>query len=143
MNESSLGINIYRAGYVCTDNIFKEKNLTDERVVDYYEMVVFLSDGGYFLANGKKYLITTGSCRLYRKGDRVCSYKFNDVYAVHFNIENQSGKDFLDMIPTFFTLTDLNETVKFVKKLSSSLLKNDDFESVCKLYDLLSYIKSN
>lgn len=143
MDELGLGISIYRAGYVCTDNIFKEKSMTDERIVNYYELVIFLSSGGYFLANGKKYTITAGSCRLYRPGDRVASYKFNDVYAIHFDIrENQNNKGILDMIPIFLTLSDLNTTVEIVEKLSSSLLKNDLFDSVCRLCELLSYINS-
>lgn len=143
MDELGFEISIYRAGYVYTDNIFKEKSMTDERIVNYYELVIFLANGGYFLTNGKKYTITAGSCRLYRPGDRVASYKFNDVYAIHFDIrENQNTKGLLDMIPTFFTLSDLDTTVEIVKKLSSSLLKNDLLDSVCRLCELLSYINS-
>lgn len=143
MDEFSLEISIYRAGYVCTDNIFKEKSMTDERIVNYYELVIFLSSGGYFLANGQKYIITAGSCRFYRPGDRVASYRFNDVYAIHFDIrEPQNSQGLLERIPIFFTLSDLNTTVEIVEKLSSSLLKNAPLDSVCSLCELLSCINA-
>ena len=141
MNIPNLDISIYRAGYVCTDNIFKDKKFTDERVVENYELVIFLSDGGHFQANDKKYTITAGSARLYRAGDKVISYKFNDVYSVHFMISENNNKDVLEAIPTFFTLPNLKETVNMIEDLSSSLLENDNFGSVCKLCSLLSYIK--
>ena len=144
MNTSDLAVAIYHAGYVCTDIIFKDKKFTDERLVEKYELVIFLSDGGYFVANDKKYPITAGSARFYRPGDKVSSYKFNDVYSVHFMIKTtDGGADVLESIPTFFTLPDLNETVKLINRLSVSFLENDEFDSLCRLCELIAHIKSH
>lgn len=144
MNECGLEISLYRAGYVCAANIFKQKRQTDERTVCCYELVIFLSDGGYFFVNNKKYMITSGSCRLFRAGDRVSSYKFNDVYSIHFMInQNGNDKDILENIPTFFTLPDLNEAIKITEELCLCLRENNKLDSICKLCELLSYIKEN
>jgi AraC-like DNA-binding protein len=40
-------------------------------------------------------------------------------------------------------LSDLNEAVKITEEINSYLLENNKFDSVCKLCELLSYIKSN
>lgn len=143
MNGLGIGINVYRAGYICTNNIFKDKDFIDERIVGNYELVIFLTDGGYFKVNGEKYIITAGSGRLYRPGDKVQSYKFNDVYSVHFGIDNNKNKDLLESIPSFFRLSDVSETVKIINNLSSALLKNNDLDCVCRLCELLTHVKSN
>lgn len=143
MNNLEIGIRIYRAGYVCTNNIFKDKGFIDERIVGNYELVIFLSDGGYFKVNDKKYIITSGSGRLYRPNDKVQSSKFNDVYSVHFSIYNNKNKDLLESIPSFFKLSDVSETVKIINNLSSALLKNNDLDCVCKFCELIDHIKSN
>ena len=144
MEKSKLGITIYHAGYVCTKNLFKTANLLDERKANYYELVIFLSDGGYFMVNDKKYMITAGSCRLLRRGDRVSSYKFGDVYSVHFRMEDETkNEDFLQSIPTFFSLSDLDEPINMVKALSASLLEENSFDSFYKLFELISYMKSH
>ena len=144
MNTSDLKIRIYRASYVCTDNIFKERNYTDERIVEKYELVFFLTDGGHFWVNGKKYMITSGTGRFYRPGDRVSSYRFNDVYSIHFMMDgSQKTKEFLEIIPHFFTFPDPSETLKMVRSLNLSMLENDDFDCVFKLCELLSHIKSH
>lgn len=144
MDTPDLRIRIHRASYVCTDNIFKERNYTDERIVENYELVFFLTDGGHFWVNGKKYMITSGTGRFYRPGDRVSSYRFNDVYSIHFMIDgSEKTNESLEIIPRFFTLTDPSETLKMVRSLNLSMLENDDFDCVFKLCELLSHIKSH
>ena len=142
MNDASLSIRIHRACFIPGHVIFQNTNLTRERTVQYYELVFFSEDGGYFSANGKKYHIKAGTGRLYRPGDRVFSYRFGDVYAVHFAVENEDAASaFFREIPTFFALADMKEEIGFVKNIVDSILKGNDMDAVSHLCGLLLCIK--
>ena len=67
--------------------------MTKARTVKCYELVLFLKDRGAAVINSVKYPITAGPVRFHRPGDRVYSYRFNEIYVLHFDVDNkEKGK---------------------------------------------------
>lgn len=138
-------INIYIdvARFVPTNTFFKNSDITKERTVSCYELVLFLKDGGYAVINGKKYPIKAGSVRFHRPGDKVYSHRFNEIYVIHFNVNRKENcKDLFKDIPPFITLTNFENEIDIIKKLITALLEQDDFECFYSLLKLLSCIKT-
>ena len=130
------------ARFMPANMLFKYGDITKERTVERYELVLFLKDGGYASINGKKHPIRAGSVRFHRPGDRVYSCRYNDIYVVHFTVDDfEKSKDFFDKVPSFLTLHEFEEEIVIFKKLITALLEQDDFECVSCLLELLKRIK--
>lgn len=141
-NRAEIGISIDTARFISANAFFKDCNVTKERTVKCYELVLFLKDGGASVINGKKYPIKAGSVRFHRPGDKVYSYRFNEIYVVHFNVDDEEkGKKIFDAIPSFITLADYEKQVNLFKTLINALIMQDDFECICSLWELLKSIK--
>lgn len=141
-NYSGIGIYVDTARFVPANMFFKDSNVTKERTVRCYEIVFFLKDGGYAVINDKKYPITAGSVRFHRPGDRVYSYRFNEIYVIHFNVDNEEkGKEIFSRIPSFVRFPDIENEIIILKKLIAALLEQDDFECILCIWDLLGRIK--
>ncbi len=139
---AGIGIYIDTARFVPANTFFKDCNVTKERTVNCYELVFFLYDGGYAVINGKKHLIKAGSVRFHRPGDKVYSYRFNEIYVIHFNVDNEEkSKEIFNGIPSFITLPDIEEEIIIVKKLITALVEQNDFECIYSLWRLLGSIK--
>lgn len=136
------GVYIDVARFVPANTFFKNCNITEERIVSCYEMVFFLKDGGFSVINGKKYPIKAGSVRFHRPGDKVYSYRFNEIYVIHFNVDNEEkGRKVFNDIPSFITFSSIENEIVIVKKLIAALVERDDFECVYSLWELLGCIK--
>ena len=130
------------ARFIPANVLFKEGDITKERTVKCYELVLFLKDGGYSVINGKKYPITAGSLRFYRPGDRVYSYRFNEIYVIHFTVDNeQKGKEIFYDYPRFIKLLDAKNEISIIKKIVAALISKNDFDCVYSLCELLERIK--
>lgn len=74
-----------------------------------YELILFEQPGGYFCINGKRYNITGHDIRLYKPGDFVYSYRFHDVYVIHFTVGNGICENSeLNSLPAYIHDTDYN-----------------------------------
>ncbi|MBQ8439859.1 MAG: helix-turn-helix transcriptional regulator [Clostridia bacterium] len=139
---AGLGLYIDTARFVPTNALFRHGDITEERTVQCYELVLFLKDGGYSVINGKKYTIAAGSVRFHRPGDRVYSYRFNEIYVIHFTVDDeQKGKEIFDSYPHFIKLPDAEAEIGIIKKLITALVSQNDFDCVCSLFELLDRIK--
>ncbi len=140
---AEIGISIDTARFIPANTFFKDSNVTKERTVNCYEIVFFLKDGGAAVINGKRYPIKANSVRFHRPGDRVYSYRFNEIYVVHFNVDNaEKGKAIFDAFPAFITFPDIENEVGILKTLITALIMQDDFECICSLWELLKCMKS-
>lgn len=139
---AGLGLYIDTARFVPANALFRYGDITEERTVQCYELVLFLKDGGYSVINGKKYPIAAGSVRFHRPGDRVYSYRFNEIYVIHFTVDNeQKGKEIFCTYPHFIKLLDAETEIGIIKKLITALVSQNDFDCVCSLFELLGRIK--
>jgi len=140
---AGMGVYIDVARFVPANTFFKNCNITEERIVSCYELVFFLKDGGFSVINGKKYPIKAGSVRFHRPGDKVYSYRFNEIYVIHFKVDNEEkGRKVFQDIPPFMTLSSVENEIVIVKKLIAALVERDDFECVYSLWELLGCIKT-
>ncbi|MBE6930029.1 MAG: helix-turn-helix domain-containing protein [Ruminococcaceae bacterium] len=136
------GIRIDTARFVPANVFFKNSGVTAERTVECYELVLFLKPGGAAVINGKKYPIAAGSVRFHRPGDRVYSYRFNEIYVLHFRVEDeQRGKALFGGFPAFVTLPDFAEEAQLFRTLIAALVERDDFTCICSLWKLLGSIR--
>jgi len=139
---AGIGITVDTARFVPANTFFKDSNVTKERTVKCYELVLFLKNGGFAVINDKKYPITAGSVRFHRPGDRVYSYRFNEIYVVHFNVDNEAkGKEIFNSIPSFINLPNIENKINLFQKLITALVMQDDFECIYSLWELLGSIK--
>ena len=137
-----VGIYVDTARFLPTNNFFKESNKTEERTTDCYEMVLFLRDGGAAVINGKKYPVKAGSVRFHRPGDRVYSYRFHEIYVLHFTVDDaQKGDSVFADIPPFITLPDMEKEIALFQKLIAAWIGQNDFECMCCLWGLLGRIR--
>ena len=144
----SVGIDmeIIKAAYVPhvqTNNFFNICNPTQKRTAQRYELVMFLKSGGATVINGKRYPITAGSIRFIRPGDEVYSYRYEDIYMMHFIVKNQEQwvKAFAP-IPSFISLPDVETELSLFPKLIAAFIEQKEFECMSILWLLLSRIKA-
>lgn len=143
--EECAGIGIYIdvARFVPANTFFKDCSITRERTVNCYELVLFLKDGGYCVINGKKYPIKSGSVRFHRPGDKVYSYRFNEIYVIHFHVDQEEkGERIFGDIPSFITFPQIEEEIMLVKGLITAWVEKNDFECMYVLWRLLGTMKS-
>ena len=137
-----LGLYIDTARFVPANVLFKHGDITKERTVTCYELVLFLKNGGYAVINGKKYPITANSVRFHRPGDRVYSCRFNEIYVIHFTVDNErKGEEIFRDYPHFIRLSDAEKEIGIIKELIGALVSQRDFDCVCSLCELLGRIK--
>ncbi|MBQ4259594.1 MAG: helix-turn-helix transcriptional regulator [Lachnospiraceae bacterium] len=137
-----IGLKIKRAIFVQEHPCFKDTVITKERTVTRFELVLFLKDGGYSVINGKKHIIHAGSVRFHRPGDKVYSYRFNEVYVVHFQVDNvEIGREMFKNIPSFITIPNVDKEISILKKLIVAYIAQDGFECMNSLWYLLGRIK--
>ena len=140
---AGIGITVDTARFVPANTFFKDRSMTKERTVKCYELVLFLKDGGAAVINGTKYPITAGSVRFHRPGDRVYSYRFNEIYVLHFDVDNkEKGKRIFDSMPSFINLPSFENEIRMYQKLITALVMQDDFESIHSLWEILGSIKA-
>lgn len=139
---AGIGINIDTARFVPANMYFKDCIMTKERIATCYELVLFLKDGGAAVINGKKYPISAGSIRFHRPEDKVYSFRFNEIYVLHFDVDNtEKGKKIFDSLPSFITFPDIEKEISIFKNLIAALIEQDDFECMKCLWTLLGRIK--
>lgn len=63
---------------------------TTPRLVTHYEVVFFQVQGGSCVVNDRLYPINAYDVRFHRPGDVVYSYKYGDIYALHFALDTDS-----------------------------------------------------
>lgn len=138
------GIYIKKARYIPANTLFKENNRTEERTVTCYEVILFLKDGGSAVINGKKYPIIAGSIRFLKPGDRVYSYRFNEIYVFHFDTDNpEKAKNMFEDIPSFFNILDTARLTEIFKSVVEAAINKNDFRSMCFFWQLMGYIKNH
>lgn len=139
---AGLGLYIDTARFVPSNLLFKFGDITKERTVTCYELVIFLKGGGYSVINGQKHTISAGCVRFHRPGDIVYSHRFHDIYVVHFNVDDeQKGKEVFSQFPHFFKLFEAEYELNLMKKIIAALLSKNDFGCTLSLFELLGSIK--
>lgn len=139
---AGIGIYMDTARFVHPDTLFNSVSVTKERTVESYELVFFLKNGGYTVINGKKYLIRSGAVRFLRPGDKVYSARYNEIYVVHFFVDDhKKGAEMLDFMPSFTILSDIDLEIGLVKDLINSMITQNDFDCLCTLWTLLGQLK--
>jgi len=140
---AGIGITIDTARFVPANTFFKDCNMTQERTVNCYELVLFLKDGGAAVINDTKYPIAAGSVRFHRPGDRVYSYRFNEIYVLHFDVDDkEKGKRIFDTMPSFMNLPTFENEKQMFRNLITALVMQDDFEAIHSLWEILGSIKT-
>ena len=140
---AGLGVYLDTARFVPANTFFKNSDITTERTVECYELVLFLKTGGYAFINGKKHAITAGSIRFHKPGDKVYSCRFNEIYVIHFTVnDTEKGKKIFDTLPSFINLPDIENVVTLFKKLITALVSHDDFSCICLFWELFGNIKN-
>lgn len=145
MKEScGIGLRVDSARFIPANLLFRNGNVSAERTVSCYELVLFLKDGGAAVINGKKHPILAGSVRLHRPGDVVYSYRFGEIYVVHFEAEDEeTGKRALGELPSFIRLPDFDAEAEIFQNLIAGFLSKNDFDCSAYLWSLLLSIKKH
>jgi len=143
-NCTGIGIYVETARFlVLANTIFKKREVSIERIAECYELVLFLKNGGYTVINGKKFPIMAGSVRFLRPGDSVYSSRFNEVYVLHFHVDDpQRGKKVFHQMPTFMQLTEFKDEALIFKELITTLLEQNDFACISCVWELLKRIQA-
>lgn len=137
-----IGLCIDSARYIPANLLFQSGNVSEERTVSCYELVVFLKDGGASVINGKKYPILAGSVRFHRPGDKVYSYRFQDIYVLHFEADDaERARNAFADLPSFVHFPDVDREIALFKDIIVSVLAKKDFECSAYLWSLLLGIK--
>lgn len=122
---------------------FDKNNLTISRYVNEYELILFEQPGGYFVVNGKKYPILGNDIRLYKPGDFVYSFRFYDVYVIHFRIGDGICKNSeLDSLPTYIANADYEKIREFIKNLIQANLNNNIIAQNCHFWNVINELKA-
>lgn len=137
-----IGLRVDSARYIPSNLLFRNGNVSEERTVSCYELVIFLKDGGASVINGKKYPILAGSVRFHRPGDNVYSYRFGDIYVLHFEADDaERARVAFAALPSFVRFPDVDGEVALFKDIIVSFLGKKDFECSAYLWSLLFGIK--
>lgn len=105
---------------------FDKNNFTISRYVEEYELVLFKKTGGYFCVDGKKYKIYANSVRLYKPGEFVYSYRFGDVYTIHFTVgDGVCSSPVLDSLPTQYVCEDEDKITEHFKNITQDFLNGN------------------
>ncbi len=136
----NLSLTVNRARFAESNSLFKDCNISEERTVTQYELVLFLDDGGYSVINGEKYAITKGSIRLHKPDDIVYSCKFSDIYTVHFDLFDN---DLLDNISSFTYNLDYNSSVEIFKKIIEAYADESTLKVIYNLFKILNLLQIN
>ena len=139
--ELSMSINISKAQFVITSNYFKENNMSAFRTVSKYELCLFLSDAGYSVINGKKHPIKKGAIRLHKPDDEVYSYRFGDVYVIHFTVDENNAKQFKKL--NSFTYTqEFDNLLKLFQTASETYIDGDTVKCIGCLWRILAKLST-
>ena len=141
-SELSININISKAQFVITSNYFKENNMSAFRTVSKYELVLFLNDTGYSVINGKKYPIKKGAIRLHKPNDEVYSYRFDDVYVIHFTVDENNAKQF-EKLNSFTYTQEFDNLLKLFQTASESYVDGDAIKCIGCLWQILAKISTD
>ena len=137
-----IGLCVDSARYIPANLLFQSGNVSQERIVSCYELVIFLKDGGASVINGKRYPILAGSVRFHRPGDRVYSHRFQDIYVLHFGTDDGArARDAFADFPAFVRFPDVDREVALFKDIIISFLARKDFECSAYLWALLLDVK--
>lgn len=137
-----IGLRVDSARYIPANLLFQSGNVSEERTVSCYELVLFLKDGGAAVINGKKHPILAGSVRLHRPGDKVYSYRFQDIYVLHFEADDaERARNAFADLPSFVHFPDVDDEIALFKDIILSVLAKKDFECSAYLWSLLLGIK--
>ena len=97
-----LGINVLGAGTYDSAKVRPGETESLPRVVTFYELGMFLKEGGVAVINGQEYPLKKGCVMLRRPGD-VVWFKLHFLSDfVHFTLEEPSMQPLLDALPTCF-----------------------------------------
>jgi len=144
---SQLTLSLKRASMLISENMTAfdpVTNMTNPRITETYEAILFTAKGGYFVVDGQRYEITKGTVRFLRPGQVVYSKKYNNAYVIYFSVDC-AEKEFVDNIKTAFTCSDYNKTVKVYQKLIKCYVANkiDLFQIYCHLCELINIFMSD
>lgn len=97
-----LGINVLGAGTYNSAKVRPDETKSLPRVVTFYELGMFLKDGGTAVINGQEYHLKKGCVMLRRPGD-VIWFKLHFLSDfVHFTLEEPTMQPLMDALPTCF-----------------------------------------
>ena len=138
-NLSNIELVINQARFIDENNLFKNGNFSRKREVNEYELVLFMKDGGYSVINGTKHPIIKGAVRFLKPGDVLYSYKFGDVYVIHFSSDSN---EIVKNLHTFDYSQDYDSLLKLFIKLSEAFIEENCLKMYHYLFKLL-YMLNN
>lgn len=140
---------IIKAEYISQEHIIgfnNDKALSEKRIVVYYEFVYFLNDGGKYNINGKDIDIHKGEIRFLKPGDEIYSYRFGNVYSIHFTLGFDSKSaiknDELDAIDTCIKPFDDEKVKSIIQVLIDAVESGDIIMQKFGLWNLIYYLSS-
>ena len=120
---------------------FDYENRTKPRVVKSYEVVFFVQDGGRCVINQRLYQIHAGDIRVHKPGDIVYSYRYGDIYVVHFALGEDETlsyvNDLLNGLSPFMHAFSPEDFKSLMNELVLARLHGDFFAIRAKLWQLL------
>lgn len=133
-NYANIELTINQARFIDENNLFKNGNLSRTREVTEYEIVLFMYDGGYSVVNNKKFPITKGAVRFLKPGDVLYSYRFKDVYVIHFS---SNSNEIVNNLNTFDYSQDYFDMVNLFVKISEAFVVEDSLKMLYYLFKIL------
>jgi len=133
-NPTKIELTINQARFIDENNLFKNGNFSRTREVQEYELVLFMYDGGYSVVNNTKYPITKGTIRFLKPGDVLYSYRFKDVYVIHFS---SSSNEITKNICTFDYSQDYVSLVNLFVKICEAFIVEDSLKMLHYLFKIL------
>ena len=147
IETADIKLNITKAGFILGELLqcFKYHKYTIKRYVKDYELILFEKAGGHFYINGKRYDIRGRDIRLYKPGDYVYSYQFNDIYIIHFNIGDGEycRNPEIDSIIPYMSAVNYEDIKTQMIALTQAYLNNDIIARNVSFWTLISKLKEN
>ena len=147
IETADIKLNITKAGFILGELLqcFKYHKYTIKRYVKDYELILFEKPGGHFYINGKRYDIRGRDIRLYKPGDYVYSYQFNDIYIIHFNIGDGEycRNPEIDSIIPYMSAVNYEDIKTQMIALTQAYLNNDIIARNVSFWTLISKLKEN
>ena len=120
---------------------------TNPRIVKHYEVVFFPYSNGKCVINNKMYNISAGDIRFHKPGDIVYSYKYSDIYVIHFSLSPAGNEitvnDTLNGIAPFMNSFDANTIHSIFEEIIKAKLNNDKVLIKLHLWELVRQLIRN
>ena len=121
------------------------KTESEPRIVQEYELVLFLTDGGTTKIDNENFEIHTGDIRFLKPGQTVSTTKFGDALIMHFKIEDNLKNELIEGLPSFIHIEKLDIKIftDMFNRMLSKYIDNSEISQMLlksRFYDLLAFV---